>query len=171
MIPSPGVLAKYRDRFAIPGGTSGKEHACQCRRHKRWQFQSPGLGKALGGGHGNPLQYSFLENPIDRGAWLATVHRVTKSGTWLKQLSNSIRDIFRCYNWGSGTTGDWWRRPEVLINFPQSTGEPPLIKNYLVQNVSSFKAEKFLQTLLYFRTCIYKFLKLLRFLYKESCSL
>ena len=36
---------------------------------------------------GNPLQYSFWDNPVDRGAWWATVHGVTKSQTWLKQLS------------------------------------------------------------------------------------
>ena len=39
----------------------------------------PELEKSLGGGHGNPLQYSCQENPIDRGAWQATVHRVAKS--------------------------------------------------------------------------------------------
>ena len=39
----------------------------------------PGLRRSPGGGHGNPLQYSCLENPMDRGAWWATVHRVTKS--------------------------------------------------------------------------------------------
>ena len=39
----------------------------------------PGLGRPPGGGHGNSLQYSCLENPMDRGAWLATVHGVTKS--------------------------------------------------------------------------------------------
>ena len=44
----------------------------------------PGLGKSPGGGHGNPLQYSCLENPMDRGAWWATVCRVTKSQTRLK---------------------------------------------------------------------------------------
>ena len=44
----------------------------------------PGLGKSPGGGHGNPLQYSCLENPLDRGAWWATVCRVTKSQTRLK---------------------------------------------------------------------------------------
>ena len=41
----------------------------------------PGLGRSPGGGHGNPLQYSGLENPMDRGAWRSTVHRVTKSQT------------------------------------------------------------------------------------------
>ena len=46
----------------------------------------PGLGRSPGGRNGNPLQYSWLENPMDRGAWQAMVHRVTKSWT---QLSNS----------------------------------------------------------------------------------
>ena len=41
----------------------------------------PGLGRSSGEGHGNPLQYSCLENPMDIGAWWATVHRVSKSQT------------------------------------------------------------------------------------------
>ena len=41
----------------------------------------PGSGRSLGGGHGNPLQDSYLGNPMDRGAWRATVHRVVKSWT------------------------------------------------------------------------------------------
>ena len=45
----------------------------------------PGSGRSSGGGHGNPLQCSCLENPMDRGAWQVTVHRVAKSQT---QLSN-----------------------------------------------------------------------------------
>ena len=47
----------------------------------------PGSVRSHGEGNGNPLQYSCLENPVDRGAWWATVHRVTKSQTWLMQLS------------------------------------------------------------------------------------
>ena len=39
----------------------------------------PGSGKTPGGGHGNPLQYSCLENPMGKGAWQATVHRVAQS--------------------------------------------------------------------------------------------
>ena len=41
----------------------------------------PGSGRSPGGEHGNPLQYSYLENPVDTGAWWATVHRVIKSQT------------------------------------------------------------------------------------------
>ena len=44
----------------------------------------PWSGRSPGGGHGNPLQYSCLENPMDRGAWRATVYRVAKSQTRLK---------------------------------------------------------------------------------------
>ena len=47
----------------------------------------PGPGRSPGGGRGNPFQYSCLENPTDRGAWWATVHRVTKSPTCLKRLN------------------------------------------------------------------------------------
>ena len=49
----------------------------------------PGSGKSPAEGHGNPLQCSCLENPMDRGAWRATVHKVAKSQTRLKQLSNA----------------------------------------------------------------------------------
>ena len=48
---------------------------------------TPGLRRSPGGGHGNPLQYSCLENPMDRGVWQATVRRVAKSQTQLKRLS------------------------------------------------------------------------------------
>ena len=46
-----------------------------------------GLGRSPGRGHGNPLQYYCLENPTDRGAWQATVHRVAKSQTRVKRCS------------------------------------------------------------------------------------
>ena len=46
-----------------------------------------GLGRSPGGGNGNPLWYSWVENPVDRGDWRATVHGVTKSQAWLKPLS------------------------------------------------------------------------------------
>ena len=67
--------------MGFPGGTSGKEPACQRRRRKEMWVQIPGSGRSSGGGHGNPLQYSCLENPMDRGAWQAMVYRVAKSRT------------------------------------------------------------------------------------------
>ena len=55
----------------------------------------PGPGRFPGGGHGKPLQYSCLENPMDRGTWQATVHRVTKSQTWVKQLNTHTQTLSR----------------------------------------------------------------------------
>ena len=66
----------------LSGGTSSQESTCQCRRCKRCGFD-PWIGKITGGGNGNPIQYSCLENPVDRGAWWATVHGVEKS--WTRQ--------------------------------------------------------------------------------------
>ena len=71
---------------SFPGGTGGKEPAYQCRRLKDMQVRSLGQENLPGGGHSNPLQYSCLENPMDRGAWRATVHGVAKSWTRLNQL-------------------------------------------------------------------------------------
>ena len=59
---------------------SGKESACKAGDEGD-RSSIPGPGRAPGGGHGNPLQYSCLQNPMDRGAWWATVHRVSKSQT------------------------------------------------------------------------------------------
>ena len=56
----------------FPGGASGKEPTCQCRRQKRHEFDLGTPGRSPGGGHDNPLQNSCLENPMDRGAWWAT---------------------------------------------------------------------------------------------------
>ena len=54
----------------------------------------PVSGRYPGGGHSKwPLQYSSLENPMDRRAWRATVHRVAKSQTGLKQLSRSMKHL------------------------------------------------------------------------------
>ena len=56
----------------------------------------PKWGRFPGGGNGNPLQYSCLENSMDRGAWWATVHRVTKSQTRLKRLNMHAHTVGRC---------------------------------------------------------------------------
>ena len=69
--------------MGFPGGTSGKvvKHIGKVLANAgdiRDVGSIPGLGRSLGGGHGNPLQYSSLENPMGRGVWWATVHKVTK---------------------------------------------------------------------------------------------
>ena len=52
----------------------------QCRRRPAIQGLIPGVGRSLGEGNGNPLQYSCLRSPMDRGAWWATVYEVTRVG-------------------------------------------------------------------------------------------
>ena len=64
--------------MGFPGSASGNEPTCQCR-HARKMGSIPGLGRSPGVGNGNPLQYSCLENPMDRVAWRAIVHGVAKS--------------------------------------------------------------------------------------------
>ena len=59
----------------VPDSSDGKESACNAGD----QESVPGWGRSPGEGHGNTLQYSCLENPVDREPWQATVHRVTKS--------------------------------------------------------------------------------------------
>ena len=70
----------------LPQWLSGKESACSAGASGD-ASSVPGSGRSPGGGYGNPLQYSFLENPMGRGAWWTTVHWVAKSQTRLKQLS------------------------------------------------------------------------------------
>ena len=57
-----------------------------------------GSGRSPGGRNGDPLQYSCLENPMDRGAWQAAVHGVARSQTQLKQLNTNVLSIVRCQN-------------------------------------------------------------------------
>ena len=73
-------------RMGLPGGTSGKEPNCQCRRHKRCDF-NPWVGNIHWRRAWQPTPVFLMENPMDRGAWRATVHGGTKSRTRLKWLS------------------------------------------------------------------------------------
>ena len=68
-----------------PWWLSGKESTCQAGD----KGSIPGSGRCPGEGNGNPLQYLCLGNPMDRGAWQATVHGVTKSQTRLSCLNNN----------------------------------------------------------------------------------
>ena len=72
-------LLSIKRHKGLLGGTSSKETACQCRRDVRDPGSIPGSGRSPGGGHGNPLQHSCLENPTDRGFWWS---RVTMSRDW-----------------------------------------------------------------------------------------
>ena len=77
-----GLSKVLFSNFGFPGGASGKESACQCRKH-RDVGSIPGLGRSPGRDNGNPLQYSCLENCTNRGNWRATVPGIAKSQTWL----------------------------------------------------------------------------------------
>ena len=68
--------------IGLPRWCIGKEFTCQCRTHRR-QGLIPGSRRSSWGGNGNPLQYSCLENSMDKGALRTTIHRVTSSQTWL----------------------------------------------------------------------------------------
>ena len=87
--------------WGFPGSTSGKEPACQCRRHKRHRFD-PWVGKIPWRRAWQQLQYSCLENALDRRAWQATVHRVTHSRVWLKWWGTAQRILlFLLHKWNN----------------------------------------------------------------------
>ena len=75
------VFSPEPDTEGFPGGSDSEEFTCNAGD----LGLIPGLGRSPAGGHGNPLQYSCLENPMDRGAWRASVYGVAKNQT---QLSN-----------------------------------------------------------------------------------
>ena len=82
-IPHAAWGSQKKKSTGLPGGTHGKEPPSNAG-DVRDTGLTPGSARSPGGEHGNPLQYSCLENPMDRGAWQATVHRAAKSQTQLK---------------------------------------------------------------------------------------
>ena len=86
----------------------------------------PGSGRSPEGGNGNPLQYSCLENSVDRGTWWATVHGVSKSRTWLSDqtpmnnmcqymLCVCIVQTLRRWSHQRNLTGVWWQSSNICI--------------------------------------------------------
>ena len=104
--------------FSFPGGANGEEPICQCRRLKRHGF-NPWTGRSLGRGHGDPLQYSCQENPVNRGAGQAIVHRVAKSQTHLKWLSmgqiSNVADLKKKKQKTKKTAAKYWRGGRLMI--------------------------------------------------------
>ena len=80
-------VIKYSQGFS--GGSHSKESACIVGD----PGSTPGLGRSPGEGNGNLLQYSCLENPMDRGAWQSIVHAVTKSQTRLNNFSQALTHL------------------------------------------------------------------------------
>ena len=88
VIPTEACSAK---RLGFPGGASGKEPTCRCR-DIRTSVSIPRLGRCPGGRHSNsPLQYPCQENPMDRGAWLATVHGAAASHRTISTHTQALR--------------------------------------------------------------------------------
>ena len=81
----------------------------------------PGSGRRPGGGHGNPLQYSCLENPMDRGAWWATVHGVANSRTQLKELSTHPILSRSVHVAANGNTSFLWLSSIPLFRYTTSS--------------------------------------------------
>ena len=75
--------------WGLTWGLSGKESPANAG-DARYAGLISGLGRSRGVGNGNPLQYSFLENPMDRGAWWATVHGIAKSQTPLSDFTFTL---------------------------------------------------------------------------------
>ena len=101
----------------------------------------PGLGRFPGGGNGNPLQYSCLKNPMDRGASWAIVLGAAKSQTQLNTHTHT-KDISACQNWGGMLLTPQGLRPRILLNTPQFPEQSPTTKNYLTQNVNNIQGKK-----------------------------
>ena len=81
--------------LGFPGSSDGKESAGNAGD----LGSIPGLGRFPGEGHGNPHQYSYLENSTDRGAWWATVCGVTKSQTQLSMQAHTHTRVLRFSSW------------------------------------------------------------------------
>ena len=106
----------------FPGGARGKERACQCRRHKRCGFD-PWVEKIPGRRAWQPISvfFSCLENPMDRGAWQATVHSVTKCQTWLKWLSTHCKKNYIIFTCRGGNNKcrppPFFYSPDIVLKF------------------------------------------------------
>ena len=95
------VWEKFYFTKDFPGGAGSKEPAYQRRLDMRDAASIRGSGRSPGEGNGTPLQYSCLEHLMDRGAWRATVHGVTKSRTCLKWFSTHARYLYLLFQ-------HWW---------------------------------------------------------------
>ena len=115
------VLSVFLPGFC--GGPDGKESACNVGH----PCLIPGLGWSPGEGHGYPLQYSYLQNSMDRGAWQATVHGVSKSRTWLSDWHFHFYFMYSRYQSFVGyviykysypwTTQLWTVQVHLYVNF------------------------------------------------------
>ena len=112
-----------RPCIGFPGSSDGKESACNAGD----LGLIPGLGRSPGGGHGNPLQYSCLENPMDRGAWQATDHEVPKSQTQLTKHTTEWLSTAQEYLCKGHLSKFWpWLGLPSVLNPPAASQFPPI---------------------------------------------
>ena len=123
----------YKD---FPNGSVGKESTCNSG-HTEDAGLIPGSGRPPGGGHGNPLQYSCLEI-MDRGAWWAIIHTVTKSWTRLKQLSTTQKCIYPLhmlhisnFSFSLGKKETYLEAYEAVLSCETSCGNVPYLYHQL----------------------------------------
>ena len=121
--------------WSFPSVSSGKEPACQRRTKNAGSI--PGSARSPGGGHGNRLQCSSLENPRDREAWWATVHGFTRGGQYWSNLTGSLNLIRKDTLLTDLATRWHW---SAFGNCQLSEGE----KNTLLKNITLFLTNKLL---------------------------
>ena len=137
-----------------------------CHYLGRWKISSiwDGVPENSGGGHGNPLLYSCLENPMDRGAWWARVQWVTKSWTWLKRLSTHTRELSgitgllfdECHIWPWSSEAGTPLHPEDLLTWrPCSLAASVLHHPHASNPPHPLKASTVSMRLCTFLGCIY----------------
>ena len=97
-------------KMGLPKWLSGKESTCWCRK----PGSIPGSGRSPGEGNGKPLRYSCLEKLMDRGAWWATVHGVSKRQTQLSDWQPEQNSQYFCSDLHPEVQSDLWRKDEYL---------------------------------------------------------
>ena len=115
-----------------PGGPDGKESACNAGD----RGSIPGSGRCAGGGHGYPLHSSCLENPMDRGAWGATVHGVANSQTRLSDEHFHSQETSACVSSLYPLT----ERGRAWVSLPQFTWGSDLMLATRLANTEGFSA-------------------------------
>jgi len=116
--------------MGFPGGSVSKEFACNAGN----AGSIPGLGRSPGEEHSNPLQYSCLENPVDRGASWATVRGVAKSWTGLNWLSTHIYTFHRQNALGLKRWKGPWEKHSTEKAWAVSEGKRPGLEFYSERN-------------------------------------
>ena len=102
----------YTLLYGFPCSSVSKESTCNARD----PGLIPGSGRSPGGAKGNPLQYSCLESPTDRGAWRATIHGATKGQTGLGAHTRHVGDSYTSYK-SRGSEDCSKRKPGTIESF------------------------------------------------------